>query len=188
MKFVWSSPVRYWFSLISIYGKILHNMLFLPICCCKMSKIKLSLKISVKPCNEMHNQAWAQLFSIENSYRYKHVSINKWAASWQTTKMTVRPVWTETSLCAQWVLKDPGFLYADSEDSDQTGQMPRLIWVFDGRTCHFVGFVMRRLKCLNRSGSSEIIDSLDQIYNEYSFKVPMFIRSFYWDFGHEPSQ
>ena len=30
--------------------------------------------------------------------------------------------------------------------TDQTGQMPRLIWVFAGCTCHFVGFVMRRLK------------------------------------------
>ena len=51
-----------------------------------------------------------------------------------------------TPLCAQWVAKDPGFLHADSEDSDITGQMPRLIRVFAGRTCHFVGFVMRRLK------------------------------------------
>ena len=36
------------------------------------------------------------------------------------------------------------FLHADSEDSDQTGQMPRLIclrWVH----ISFVGFVMRRL-------------------------------------------
>ena len=44
-----------------------------------------------------------------------------------------------------WVAKDPSFLHADSEDSDQTGRMSRLIWVFAGRTCHFVGFVMRRL-------------------------------------------
>ena len=29
--------------------------------------------------------------------------------------------------------------------TDQTGRMPRLIWVFAGRTCHFVGFVMRQL-------------------------------------------
>ena len=29
--------------------------------------------------------------------------------------------------------------------TDQTGQMPRLICVFAGRTCHFVGFVMRGL-------------------------------------------
>ena len=63
----------------------------------------------------------------------------------KTNKMTVRPaktqislgihpVWSESSLCAQWVAKDRSFLHADSEDSDQTGQMPRLIWVFAGRT------------------------------------------------------
>ena len=51
----------------------------------------------------------------------------------------------QSSMHAQWVAKDPRFLYADSEDSDQTGQMPRLIWDFAGRTCHFVGFVMRWL-------------------------------------------
>ena len=43
---------------------------------------------------------------------------------------------------------------APSEDSDQPRhppslislqRMPRLIWVFAGRTCHFVGFVMRWL-------------------------------------------
>ena len=44
------------------------------------------------------------------------------------------PVWSESSLCAQWVAKDPSFLHADSEDSDQTGRMPRLIWVFAERT------------------------------------------------------
>ena len=37
------------------------------------------------------------------------------------------------------------FLHAESEDSDQTGRMPRLICVFAGRNGHFVGFVMRRL-------------------------------------------
>ena len=41
----------------------------------------------------------------------------------------IRPVWSESSLCAQWVAKDPNFLHADSQDSDQTGRMPRLIWV-----------------------------------------------------------
>ena len=33
----------------------------------------------------------------------------------------------QSSLCAQWVAKDTSFLHADSEDSDQTGRMPRLI-------------------------------------------------------------
>ena len=52
---------------------------------------------------------------------------------------------SESSLCTQWAAEDPMFLYADSEDSDQTGRMPRLIRVFAGCKGHFVGFVMRRL-------------------------------------------
>ena len=42
------------------------------------------------------------------------------------------PIWSESSLCAYWVAKDPSFLHADSEDSDQSGRMPRLIWIFAG--------------------------------------------------------
>ena len=57
----------------------------------------------------------------------------------------IRPVWSESLLCAQWVAKGTSFLHADSEDSDQTWRKPRLIWVFAGRTCDFVGFVTRRL-------------------------------------------
>ena len=53
--------------------------------------------------------------------------------------------WSESSLCAQWVAKDPSFLHADSEDSDQTGRMPRLIWSLRWAHTHFVGFVMSRI-------------------------------------------
>ena len=56
----------------------------------------------------------------------------------------IRPIWSESSLCAEWLAKDPSFLHADSEDSDRTGRMPRLIWVFAGRTVA-LGFVMLRL-------------------------------------------
>ena len=80
---------------------------------------------------------------------------NIWATTWQNQQNKCVPsedrsAWAsaqsdQSLLCAQWVAKDPSFLHADSEDSDQTGRMPRLIWVFAGRTCHFVGFVMRQL-------------------------------------------
>ena len=43
------------------------------------------------------------------------------------------------------VSEGPSFLHADSEDSDQTGRMSRLIWVFAGRKGHFVVFFTRRL-------------------------------------------
>ena len=83
-------------------------------------------------------------------YRHPH-STSHWSWSTfepphdKTNKMTVCPVetqislgvcpvWSESSLCTQWVAKNPRFLHADSEDSDQTGRMPRLIWVFAGRT------------------------------------------------------
>ena len=59
-----------------------------------------------------------------------------------------------TLLCAQWVAKEPRFLHAVSEDSDQTGRMPRLIWVFAGRrlillvlSCRGSNVKLRRL-CL----------------------------------------
>ena len=46
----------------------------------------------------------------------------------------IHSVWSESSQCAQWVVEDPRIFHADSEDCDQTGRMPRLIWVFAGRT------------------------------------------------------
>ena len=63
----------------------------------------------------------------------------------KTNKMTVRPaktqislgirpVWSESSLSAWRKLGSLATHWAHSEDSDQTGRMPRLIWVFAGRT------------------------------------------------------
>ena len=57
----------------------------------------------------------------------------------------IRPVRLECLQYAKWVSEDPMFLHADSEDSDQTGQMSRLIWVLAGRKGHFIGSVMTRL-------------------------------------------
>ena len=59
--------------------------------------------------------------------------------NWVCTQRRLRSAWAsaqsdQSSLCAQWVAKDQRFLHADSEDTDQTGRMPRLIWVFAGCT------------------------------------------------------
>ena len=71
-------------------------------------------------------------------YRYEppHGKTNKMTVHPAKTQISlgIRPVWSEPSLCTHWVAKDPLLLQADSKDSDQTGQMPRLIWVFTGRT------------------------------------------------------
>ena len=66
----------------------------------------------------------------------RHDKTNKMGVRPAKTQISlgIRPVWSESSLCASWVAKDTSFLHADSEDSDQTGRMPRLIWVFAGCT------------------------------------------------------
>ena len=46
----------------------------------------------------------------------------------------IRPVWSESSLSAWRKLGSLATHWAHSEDSGQTGRMPRLIWVFAGRT------------------------------------------------------
>ena len=58
----------------------------------------------------------------------------------------IRPVWSESSLSAWRKFGSLATHWAHSEDSDQTGRMPRLIWVFAGRRNHFGGFVKRWLK------------------------------------------
>ena len=69
-------------------------------------------------------------------YEPRHDKTNTMSVRPAKTRVSlgIRPVWSESSLCTQWVAKDPRFLHADSEDSDKTGRMPRLIWVFARRT------------------------------------------------------
>ena len=59
----------------------------------------------------------------------------------------IRPVWSESSLSAWRKLGSLATHWVHSEDSDQTGRMPRLIclcWVHS----HFVGFVISCLICV----------------------------------------
>ena len=69
-------------------------------------------------------------------YEPRHDKTNKMSVRPAKTQISlgICPVCSESSLCAQWVAKDPRFLRADREDADQTWRMPRLIWVFAGRT------------------------------------------------------
>ena len=73
----------------------------------------------------------------------------KWVHPAKTQiSLGIRPVWSESTLCTQWVAKDPRFLHADSEDSDQTGCWSEsslgahsFCW-FCHVAVHFIGFVL----------------------------------------------
>ena len=75
------------------------------------------------------------------SSRFYHVSRivtkpTKWYVYPAKTQISlgIHPVWSESSLSAWRKLGSLATHWTYSKDSDQTGQMPRLIWVFAGRT------------------------------------------------------
>ena len=71
----------------------------------------------------------------------------KWHVPPSKTQISlgICPVWSESSLSAWRKLGSLATHWAHSEDSGQTGQMTRLIWVLAGCTGHFVDFVMQWL-------------------------------------------
>ena len=69
--------------------------------------------------NTKHYVIWSgsTLLALHEPPRDKTNKVSVRRAKTQIS-MGIRPVWSESSLCTQWVAKDPSFLYADSEDSD----------------------------------------------------------------------
>ena len=64
----------------------------------------------------------------------------KWVCAQQRLRSawaSDQPVWPESSLSAWRKIRSLATHWAHSEDSDQTRRMPRLIWVFAGRTLIF---------------------------------------------------
>ena len=76
-----------------------------------------------------------------------------WACAWQNqqngqrAQLRLRSAWTSTLfdqslLCTQWVAIKPTFLYADSEDSDQTDLSLRWAHRSFGWFCHAVAHLL----------------------------------------------
>ena len=94
---------------------------------------------------------------------------------WLCAQRRLRSAWASTQsdqslLSAQWLAKGPSFLHADSENSDQTGRMPRLIWVFAGRTLS--------LLVLSWGGSFELF-GLKKLGNKIPTYWPIFSQTCY---------
>ena len=62
------------------------------------------------------------------------------------------PIWSEFSLSARRKLGSLATHCTHSEDSDQTGRMPRLIWVFAGRT-----LILLVLSCRGSFDSAPVV-------------------------------
>ena len=73
---------------------------------------------------------------IIRTYELRHDKTNKMTVRPAKTKISlgIHPVWSESSLSAWRKFGSLATHWAHSEDSDQNGWRPRLIWVFAGRT------------------------------------------------------
>ena len=73
---------------------------------------------------------------VSAPFEPRHDKTNKMAVRPAKTqiRLGMSPLWSESSLSAWRNLGSLATHWAHSEDSDQSGRMPRLIWVFAGRT------------------------------------------------------
>ena len=110
----------------------------------------------------------------------------KWPVHPAKTQISLRihAVWSAFAV-PLWEANDPILLHVDREDSDQTGRMPKLIWVFAGRTGNFVGSVMLWIICCRcfdfhlekswRFSSSSILNWISCCWNNLNKVTSYFI-------------
>ena len=79
--------------------------------------------------------AWVILLALSCSFEPPHDKTNKMACAPSENRSVWASAQSDQSLLSAWrKLGSLATCWVHSEDSDQTGQMPRLIWVFAGRT------------------------------------------------------
>ena len=85
---------------------------------------------------------------LSSWYKYK------WASALQNQQNDCRPA----KIGSAWASAlGPWLPIECTAKTDQTGRMPRLIWVFTGHTSYFVGFVMRWLKLFTSTNKSSLV-------------------------------
>ena len=126
----WTSP----FPILGVSGVLFHFYSVSNRCSCKQTVKNLIRRRVLRRPIWVCTVCLCPRNGTLGLYEPRHDKTNKMSVRPAKTQISlgIRPVWSESSLCAQLVAKDPSFLHADSVD--QTGRMPRLTWVFAGRT------------------------------------------------------
>ena len=89
----------------------------------------------IKPDHNMSNFGWNSLSHLMTKPTIWLCAQRRLRSAWASAQSDqIRPVWSESSLSTWRNLGSLPTHWAHSEDSDQTGRMPRLIWVFAGPT------------------------------------------------------
>ena len=122
-----------------------------------------------------HNLLSELLYTISSQGEYMSLLMTK-PTKWLCAQRRLRSAWAsalsdQSLLCTQWVAKDPSFLCADSEDSDQTGQNaqadPSLHWAHMPFCwfCHEATHIKLNKIVSSRIFITEQLNSLDCIYH-----------------------
>ena len=110
-----------------------------------------------------------RLMSIKKKFEPLHVKTNNVVVCPAKTQISlvIHPVWSESSLSARRGTGSLAVHWAHSEDSDQTGRMPRLIWVLAGRTV---------IVCVLSRGGSFTFNSTKPISCSFNVKLNRVLR------------
>ena len=81
---------------------------------------------------------WAHIFYASADFEFGRLSKMTVRPAKTQISLGIRPVWSESSQCAQWVAKDSTFLHADSESS--LGAKLILLVLSWGGSIHFTGY------------------------------------------------
>ena len=140
---------------------------------------------------------YSSIISLLFTCEPQHDKTNKMSVRPAKTQISlgIRPVWSVSSLCTQWVAKNPSFLHAESEDSDQNGQTFKL------QNPMYMSHVMRktvyalckhqscRSACASEQSDQHLCCLLPRQYIISSFHIRNFkpLASFYnWAGWFEP--
>ena len=136
----------FWASLITVPFCPVYKLVF------RQNKAYIDFTFATMSYSYMHQVKWkiqgvpqsqvaANPRCQEEEKKYTKLGItNKY-----TTNICLRPVWSESSLSTWRNIVSVATQWMHIKDYDQTGRMPRLIWIFAGHKDHFVGFVKWRL-------------------------------------------
>ena len=125
-------------------------------------------------CCSISSPTSLQISDLKSTYTHtlksrRMTKQTKWPVRPAKTQISlgIRPVWSESLLSIWRRFGSLDTHKAHSEDSDQTGRMHRLIWVFTGCTCHFVGFV----KMTVRPAENQISLGIRPVWSESSLSA-----------------
>ena len=128
-----------------------------------------------------HQLQWSHITSMNTDecsrYLQKNVSrLMTKPTKWLCAQWRLRSAWASVSAWRK--LRSLATHWAHSEDSDQTGRMPKLIWVFAGRTVILLALSWGGSICVQSTSSTarpSLSINKNSLFSKQSVSYPLLI-------------